>query len=91
MVALALGGGRDAPFDARAFYELAVSTLPSYAAPVFVRLQSESDVTGTFKLRKVSLRDEGFDPGATDDPIYVRDDAARTYVRLHDTADAEVR
>ena len=91
MVALALGGGRDAPFDARAFYELAISTLPSYAAPVFVRLQSESDVTGTFKLRKVSLRDEGFDPGATDDPIYVRDDAARTYVRLHDTADAEVR
>ena len=56
-----------------------------------MRLQSESDVTGTFKLRKVSLRDEGFDPGATDDPLYVRDDAARTYVRLHDTADAEVR
>ena len=91
MAALALQRGRGAPFDAGSFYELVVSKLPSYAAPVFLRLQSESDVTGTFKLRKVALREEGYDPGATDDPIFVRDDAARTYVRLHDAADARVR
>ncbi len=91
MVALALEAGHNASFDARAFYELAASKLPSYATPVFVRLQSESDVTGTFKLRKVSLRHEGFDPAATDDPIYVRDDDAGTYARLLDVAAARVR
>ena len=91
MAALALEGGRDAPFDAAACYELAVSKLPPYAVPVFLRLQSESDVTGTFKLRKVALRNEGYDPKATDDPIYVRDDAGRTYTRLHDAADARIR
>ena len=91
MAALALEGGRDSPFDAAACYELAVSKLPAYAVPVFLRLQSESDVTGTFKLRKVALRNEGYDPKATDDPIYLRDDARRTYTRLHDAADARVR
>ena len=91
MAALALEGGRDSPFDTAACYELAVSRLPAYAVPVFLRLQSESDVTGTFKLRKVALRNEGYDPKATDDPIYVRDDAGRTYTRLHDAADARVR
>ena len=91
MAALALDGGSDAPFDAAAFYELAISKLPSYAVPVFLRLQSESDVTGTFKLRKVALREEGYDPGATDDPIFVRHDAAGAYVRVRDAADARVR
>ena len=91
MAALALEGGREAPFDAQALYELAVSKLPSYAVPVFLRLQSESDVTGTFKLRKVALRSEGYDPNATSDPIYVRDDQAGAYVRLHDVEDAHVR
>ena len=91
MAALALEGGRDAPFDAAACYERAVSKLPAYAVPVFLRLQSESDVTGTFKLRKAALRNEGYDPKATDDPIYVRDDAGRTYTRLHDAADAGIR
>lgn len=90
----ALAGGediREAPFDARAFHQLAVSTLPAYAVPVFVRLQSESDVTGTFKLRKAALRCEGYDPTAADEPIYVRNDAGKTYVRLQDPADARVR
>ena len=91
MAALALEGGREAPFDAQALYELAVSKLPSYAVPVFLRLQSESDVTGTFKLRKVALRSEGYDPNATSDPIYVRDDQAGAYVRLHEVEDAHVR
>ena len=91
MAALAFHGGHKATFDAKAFHQLAVSTLPSYAVPVFLRLQPESDVTTTFKLRKVSLRRDGYDPTATDDPIYIRDTDAETYTRLHDAADARVR
>lgn len=91
MAALTLQTGRETNFDAKAFHELATSRLPSYAVPVFLRLQAESDVTTTFKLRKVSLRRDGYDPAATDDPIYIRDDKAQTYVRLYDAVDARVR
>ncbi|MYE24797.1 MAG: long-chain-acyl-CoA synthetase [Gammaproteobacteria bacterium] len=91
MAAIALEGGRKAAFDVHAFHELAVTKLPSYAVPVFLRLQSESEVTTTFKLTKVKLQGEGYDPNATEDPIYVRDAEARTYVRLHDRAAAYVR
>ena len=40
-----------------------------------------SEVTGTFKLRKVELQREGFDPGAVGDPLFFRDDE-RGYVPL---------
>jgi fatty-acyl-CoA synthase len=69
-------------FDARAFYAHVVSALPSYAIPVFLRLQVEAEVTGTFKLRKVELQREGWDPAKLEDPLFVRDDAARAYVPL---------
>ncbi len=83
-------------FDARAFYAHVVSALPSYAVPVFLRLQLEAEVTGTFKLRKVELQREGWDPAKLADPLFVRDDAARAYVpldaRLHSAVNAgEVR
>jgi fatty-acyl-CoA synthase len=69
-------------FDGRAFFEFATERLPGYAAPIFVRLQSEADVTGTFKLRKVELAKEGFDPSLVKDRLFVRDDAERAYVEL---------
>jgi fatty-acyl-CoA synthase len=80
MAALTLADG--AEFDGSAFYELAARSLPSYAQPVFVRLQGEAHLTGTFKLRKVDLQREGFDPAAIRDPLYVRDDPARSYLPL---------
>ncbi len=80
MVSLTLAPG--ASFDAGAFYELAERSLPPYAQPVLVRLDQQADITGTFKLRKVELQREGYDPSAIKDPLYVRDDAARCYVPL---------
>ena len=50
--------------------------------PIFLRLQGALEVTGTFKLRKVDLQKEGFDPRVIKDPLYVRDDAQRRYVPL---------
>ena len=69
-------------FDGRAFYEFTEQRLPPYAAPVFVRLCTEADITSTFKLRKVDLQRDGYDLERVSDPIFVRDAAARTYVRL---------
>lgn len=71
-----------AAFDGAAFFKLVANSLPLYAAPVFVRLQEEPEVTGTFKLKKGDLQDEGYDPSKVEDPIFVRDDSAQCYVEL---------
>lgn len=63
----------DGPFDAAAFWT-AVQELPGYAQPRFVRVLSELDTTGTFKIQKTRLRKDGVDPGALSDPIYLRRD-----------------
>jgi fatty-acyl-CoA synthase len=79
----------DSRFDGAAFFEH-VQGLPRYAAPIFVRLLPEQETTGTFKIRKVDLQREGFDPGSISDPLFVRDDAARAYVPLSKELAAEI-
>ena len=71
-----------ASFDPRAFYRHVQESLPTYAAPVFLRILAEAEVTGTFKLRKPDLQREGFDPAGISEPLYVRDDAKTSYVQL---------
>jgi len=56
--------------------------LPDYARPLFLRLQPEMEVTGTFKQRKVELVAEGFDPGKVADPIYFNSGIEKRFVRL---------
>ncbi len=46
-------------------------SLPAYAVPLFVRLIKCADVTGTFKLQKVKLRNEGFDASQVSDPLFL--------------------
>jgi fatty-acyl-CoA synthase len=70
-----------AAFDGRTFFAH-TKELPAYAAPVFVRLAQEPDLTSTFKLRKIDLQREGYDPGRVRDPLFVRDEGARAYVAL---------
>ena len=45
--------------------------LPSYARPVFMRIQPEMEVTGTFKLMKGDLRRDGYDLAAVNEPLFV--------------------
>ncbi|MGH8561155.1 MAG: long-chain-acyl-CoA synthetase, partial [Nevskiales bacterium] len=56
--------------------------LPAYAIPLFLRLRATQETTGTFKYRKVELKQEGFDPARTGEPIYVLLDRARGYEAL---------
>ncbi|MBI4596524.1 MAG: long-chain-acyl-CoA synthetase [Candidatus Tectomicrobia bacterium] len=58
-------------FDLQALTDLVRNTLPSYAVPKFLRLKTEFETTGTHKIKKTSLRDEGFDPNKMSDPLYV--------------------
>ena len=78
-------------FDGRAFYAFAREGLPAYAAPVFLRLLPQADLTGTFKLRKLDLQAEGFDPDIVQDPLFVRDEAAQSYVPLSPERFARIR
>ncbi|KAK0405811.1 hypothetical protein QR680_018212 [Steinernema hermaphroditum] len=57
------------------------ANLPPYAVPIFVRVCSEVDKTGTFKLRKVRLQQEGLNCG--DDAVFVLDTIIKRYVPFH--------
>jgi len=58
-------------FDRKALADLIRESLPHYAAPKFLRFLKEFETTGTHKIKKVVLREEGFDPGRIDDPLFV--------------------
>ena len=58
-----------------------VKKLPNYARPFFVRLSSQLDMTGTFKLKKRDLQAQGFGPDIEDD-LYFLDVKEMKYVPL---------
>ena len=78
MTALTLQDGVDT-LDLDRFAEFVKENLPSYAAPVFLRIQPDIDVTGTFKMLKGDLRKQGYDIDMTDDPIFVMKSGEATY------------
>jgi fatty-acyl-CoA synthase len=78
MAALVVSGG----FDLAGLAGRLAGKLPPYARPIFLRLQPEIQVTGTFKQRKVELVKEGFDPGTIADPLYWLDPSTGRYEPL---------
>jgi hypothetical protein len=71
-----------ASFDPVGYYAFAEKALPAYARPLFVRLAPAMDVTGTLKHVKSRLQREGYDVATVSDPLFFRDDDARTYIPL---------
>jgi fatty-acyl-CoA synthase len=71
-----------AGFDLDVLWRHAQAALPRYARPLFVRLLSDVERTGTFKPAKSALIREGFDPSAAGDPLYVADAASGCYRTL---------
>jgi len=65
-----------------ALHEHLARELPDYARPLFLRVRNEIDVTTTFKQKKMDLVNDGFDPGATLDPIYFSDPQKKAFVRV---------
>ena len=63
-------------------YETLREELPSYAVPRFVRVTDSLLTTGTFKHRKVALREQAFDPSVSDEPVYVLLPKAKAYTRV---------
>lgn len=73
------------PLDLAAFRQHLVERLPSYARPVFLRLQDDIEVTGTFKYSKTELVRQGYDPTSTTDTIYFDNPESQSFVRLDAT------
>ena len=70
------------PCDLEALHAHLRSNLPDYARPLFLRIQGEIDVTGTFKQKKVDLVKQGFTPAGIADAIYFSDPQSGGFVRL---------
>ncbi|XP_044526952.1 bile acyl-CoA synthetase [Gracilinanus agilis] len=69
-------------FDGQKLYHFTEKELPAYAVPRFIRIQDFLESTGTFKLTKFQLVQEGFDLRIIPDPLYVLDNNSRTFQPL---------
>ena len=78
MAALVTGG----PIDLAKFRAHLEKNLAAYARPIFLRMQGEIEITGTFKHRKVELVKEGYDPRVVKDPLFFLDPVDGNYVPL---------
>lgn len=72
----------DQAINLKALFEHVSTELPPFARPVFLRLHEEFETTGTFKYRKMDLVADGFDPDKVQEPLYVADPQAGTFVPL---------
>jgi fatty-acyl-CoA synthase len=68
-------------FDIKLLGEHVTRELPAYAQPLFVRVLPAMDTTGTFKVRKMDLVADGYDPGKIKGPLYFHD-PKRGYVKV---------
>ncbi|XP_005557736.2 long-chain fatty acid transport protein 6 isoform X3 [Macaca fascicularis] len=68
--------------DLEKVYEQVVTSLPAYACPRFLRIQEKMEATGTFKLLKYRLVEEGFNPLKISEPLYFMDNLKKSYVPL---------
>ena len=65
-----------------AFAEYVQRELPGYAVPLFVRVQGEIDVTGTFKMVKGDLRKSSYNIDEYEDPVFVMKAGEKAYSQL---------
>ncbi len=54
----------DSEADLQALYQYLASALPSYAIPLFLRIREVVETTATFKVNKVALKQQAFNPEA---------------------------
>jgi len=76
-------------FDGEALAETAYANLPSYAAPLFVRVVESLETTSTFKSRKVDLRKQAYGSEVSD-PLYVLKGREEGYVPFYPEYPEEV-
>jgi len=68
--------------DLSTFLNAIRKQLPTYATPIFLRLVHQLDITGTFKLKKLALQREGYNPEVITDQMYFLDSEKGAYRQL---------
>ena len=64
--------GDHSQFNFKGLCEYLKHELPAYAAPVFIRINTEEmETTGTFKHQKNKLKEQKYDLAQQDNPVYV--------------------
>ncbi|XDV52721.1 hypothetical protein PO909_021399 [Leuciscus waleckii] len=77
---------KDHQFECDGIFSHVTTYLPSYARPRFIRIQDSLAVTCTFKQLKGKLVEEGFNPAAISDPLFILDEKVNSYRPMtHDT------
>ncbi|OJD36690.1 fatty acid transporter [Diplodia corticola] len=81
-------------FDFKGLADHAVRSLPRYAVPVFVRVTPKLDYTGTLKMQKGRLKEEGIEVGKVEesgDQLYWLPPGGDCYVRFRDEDYARIK
>jgi len=78
-------------FDLNELRRALVARLPDYARPLFIRVVTAIELTGTFKLRKHELALEGYDLTRVRDALYMDDAAQGAYVPLDSKLHARLK
>lgn len=60
------------------------ASLPKYAVPIFIRFVPDFEWTATHKIKKTSLKNEGYDPAQVKEELYVLLPGSETYVPVND-------
>jgi fatty-acyl-CoA synthase len=77
-------------FDLTAFRHHLRQHLPAFARPLFLRFQTQIELTSTFKQRKVDLVAQGFDPARIAEEIYFDDPVSDRFVRVDTALHAQI-
>jgi len=77
--------------DLAAFHEYLATRLAHYARPIFLRIRSQIETTGTFKQTKSGLAREGFNPAGTPDVLYFNHAEKNAFVRLDESLYDEIQ
>ncbi|XP_014090355.3 long-chain fatty acid transport protein 4 isoform X2 [Bactrocera oleae] len=73
--------------DLECFAQNISEVLPAYARPQFLRFLTNIDLTGTYKLRKVDLQKEGYNPNVIQDELYYKTPSGRYEILTSDIFD----
>nr|XP_054769942.1 long-chain fatty acid transport protein 1-like [Lytechinus pictus] len=72
-------------------YTLLKGNLPGYAIPLFIRIVTKVDTTGTYKLKKVEIRKEAYDINTIKDRLYYLNARAGHYEELTPSAHQDIK
>lgn len=89
MASISLKDGQDG-MDWKALTAHLREKLPAYAIPVFLRIREQQEVTGTFKYRKVELKNEAYHLDQVSEPLLVLIGKEGAYQPLTADIEAEI-